>query len=132
MSEAIDLGDAPGGELDRHERRVIAVEPIVGAHGNIEVVAVHRDGEQIDRHRFKFGYHYLGDDRSLSLGLGEWIPPSETVGAGDMAILKYVVGYFDSHGIPVDVSVPLSEHEVDEFDADAALEISEQSPDGGQ
>jgi hypothetical protein len=81
------------------------------------------NSEQIDTHWFSFSYHYLGDDRSLSLGLGEWNPPSETVGAGDMAMLRYVVAYFDHHGIPVDVSLPLRDYEIDEFGADAGIEI---------
>lgn len=134
MSEKIDGGDIPGDELDPHERRVVSVDPVTAARGNIEVVAVRRGGgvnsDQIERHWFKFGYHYLGDDRSLSLGLGEWNPPSETVGAGDMAMLKYVIAYFDRHGIPVDVSIPVRDYEIDEFDADATLEINSDPSDG--
>lgn len=133
MSEKVNVGDIPGGELDPCERRVITVDPITGARGDIEVVAVRRGGgvnsDQIDRHWFMFGYHYLGDDRALSLGLGEWNTPSKTVGAGDMAMLKYVVAYFDHHDIPVVVSIPLRDHEVNDFDADTTVEIDLDLPD---
>lgn len=129
MSDALDAASAAvdDPDPDQHGYRVIAVDPIRDAQGNVEVRAVYRHGgaesDRIDRHWFEFGYHYLGDGRELSLGLGKWEPSSETVGALDLSVLEYVVAYFDHYGIPVDVSIPLREHEVSDFDADADLQI---------
>ena len=130
MSNAPVSADVAAAELDPHEYRVVSVEPITDAQGHIEVVAAYRrdDSDRIDRHRFTFGYHYLGENRELSLGLGEWTSPSETVGALDMSVLKYVIAYFGHHRVPVDVSIPLREYEVNGFDADAELKIDSEAP----
>ena len=132
MSDALDSTGETVDDPDRHGYRVVAVDPITDAQGHIEVRATYRHGgansDRTDRHWFKFGYNYLGDDRELSLGLGEWEPPSETVGALDMSVLKYVVAYFDHYGIPVDISIPLREHEAGGFEADAELQIESEAP----
>ena len=118
---------APIDDLDTHERRVVSVEPIPdGPAGDIDVVAVYRNESaspgQIDRHEFTFGY-LASDTGKVSVGLGEWNPPSETVGAGDIAVLEYVAAYFEHHNIQADLSLPFREFIDGEFDADAELEM---------
>ena len=111
--------------LSEHEYRVVECDPITDAHGNIEVTAVYRHGgvysEQIDLHRFTFKYGYIGEDNSLSLGLSHWYTPSESVGALDLSVLRYVMAYFADSDISVSPSTPLRDSQTSDFDADAPI-----------
>lgn len=126
--------DVPGGELSSTERRVVAVDPITGERGGVEVIALYNRpaglDRDIDRHRIEFTYNYMNDEQECRLGLTEWDHPLETVSAADMAVLKYVSAYFEHHGLPTTLSLPISEHKLTDFEADATLDIDPDAPDG--
>ena len=114
-------------------RRVLAVDPIEGENGLIDLMAVFRHFEptanRFDIHSFSFRYTTTTAGEWL-LGLNEWDPPERSVTAWQIGMLKYVSAYFAHHDVNASMSVSVPEYgdfvegpPADSFEQDAELRI---------
>ncbi|WP_248910534.1 hypothetical protein [Halocatena marina] len=123
-------------DLPPGTRRVIAVDPIEGEEGMIDLTAVFRPfkptADRLDFHTFSFRYVATATDEYL-LGLNEWLPPERAVSAWQVGMLKYISAYFAHYDVQASVTVPVHEYgdfaegpPVDRFEQDAELHIGRQ------